>query len=289
MPPYCLQEKASQLKPTALALAFADFANMLEALAASQAVGASSSEGRGRGKGKGKGKAAGASSAKVLKKLIPAIVQIDRRLGALEDRGYYVVLLHDETWKSQVEALKQLWKRGEESRRKTLEAALKEWEKDKTAEKPKLGPHELGGSQRSAVLKLLAELLSKTLPSDNPARARVDYVAKAPLSELDNFIFRAKPRHPTPKEGKPWIWAFAVQEFATLQERGFFTSLAEQKIDQCRVAPQHSMDGPVMKWLLEWLKEGRKQTEEDGEFNSEEEGMSDYEFGAGRKRRARGD
>jgi len=42
-----------------------------------------------------------------------------------------------------------------------------------------------------------------------------------------------------------------------------------------------------MKWLLEWLREGRKQEDDEVGGDSEEEAMTDEEFGSGRKRRAR--
>jgi len=232
---------------------------MLEALNASRSASSGAVAQPKKGKGRGKGKATGDEAAKmVLKKLLPVVVSLDRRVQALEDRATYVVVLTDEKYKSDVHELRQLWRKQEKERRDAFGVALEEWKQaGSTGAKPTLPNHPLGGSQRSAVFKCFLEKANQEIPQDHAAKAQVATAAASSLAQVDGFIYRATPRHPEPKDGRPWVWAFMLQETATAVERSVFPQLASVVNGKFKVAPQHQQDGPLLKWLLAWMSKTR--------------------------------
>ena len=52
------------------------------------------------------------------------------------------------------------------------------------------------------------------------------------------------------------MWAAMVTEIATEAHRTCITNLFTLKSKDVRVATQHSQDGPLLKWLLRWIKGG---------------------------------
>ena len=138
--------------------------------------------------------AEGASTKVVLTKLLPVMISLDRRVGTLEDRSAFVVVIKDAKWKEDVQDLRKMWRELEAKRREGKQPG------------DTLGPHPLGGSQRSVVFKLLIELLHPK--SQSPQKEVLQELQATTLGNIDNVIFRGKPRHEEPHREKPWVWAF---------------------------------------------------------------------------------
>lgn len=251
---------------------------MLAALAlAAPAQGAAASS-KGKGKGKGKGKpSANTSAVETLTKLIPVVVSLERRVHTLEDRSSFIVAIKDEGWKVKIEAIRALWRTQEKTRRDAAAGsatAMADVRGD-------LAPHPLGGPLRSIILKTFVELVAGALPADHPHKAAMEQVAKEEVSSFTAAVYRAQPRHPQYKADRTWFWGFMLVDGATSTSRELFTTLTSIKHDFFFVAAQHSQDGPLTKWLLEWQKAHRS---DQGNYNNDDEEDDSYGNQGDRKR-----
>ncbi len=209
--------------------------------------------------------AANASWGKVLRKIVPIVANIERRIGTLEDRCTFVVILKDEEWKGKVVDIRNMWREIEKTRRE-------KFKKDKENSKEAiLDPHPFGG-QKQAVLRLIAELMFQNLTSQDKDEHRkaLDMVVKSSISLLDAILFRGKPRFATPKQDRAWVWAFIFAETAPAEARKTLESLYTMRCAKAHISPQRSQDGPLLKWLLEWGKSQREQKEEDDAVEMDE-------------------
>ena len=150
-----------------------------------------------KGSSKGKGKASAGHESEIVSRLSTLCISMDRRIQALEDRSSYVCIIKGENLKKEVLTLRAAWKEDENARREGHEA-------DKT------NPLEesclrwrlpLGGCESS--LRTSTERGRGTDESGG-----ISFLASLDIASLDAAIFRARPRHPEPKEDWAWVWAF---------------------------------------------------------------------------------
>ena len=143
----------------------------------------------------------------VLQKMVPVLVDLDRRVASLEDRSTFVVFLRSEDAKKMVRDVRETWKKGEKDRR---DALAKKWN-DEPAGAHILAPHPLGGSLRVCILRtcleLMLECLNRQPNVDNSAVELLNKVLEVSPEKMAEVIFRAKPRHPKSRQDKPWVWA----------------------------------------------------------------------------------
>eukprot|EP00959_Pyramimonas_sp_CCMP1952_P392188 8218058-Pyramimonas_sp.AAC.1 len=98
---------------------------------------------RGRGRGDDPSKA---SAYTVVRKIAPILISLDRRVGCLEDRASFVIIVKGEEEKKTVSTLRDLWRTDEKARRDEVGGGGD----DVGMGAPKeMRPHQLGGSQRS--------------------------------------------------------------------------------------------------------------------------------------------
>ena len=175
-----------------------------------------------KGSSKGKGKASASHESEIVSRLSTLCISMDRRIRALEDRSSYVCVIKGESLKKEVLTLRAAWK-------------------DEKADKTKpLRNHVLGGGFRSVVAKVLFELLQREAEArmNQVEQQAISYLVSLDMASLDAAIFRARPRHPEPKEDRERVWAFLMQENV------------KTEIHLVMVfSPQRSQDGPVEKWL----------------------------------------
>ena len=69
------------------------------------------------------------------------------------------------------------------------------------------------------------------------------------MPSLDTAIFRARPRHPEPKEDRAWEWAFFMQENVKAEIHLAMKTICLFHNATLFFSPQRSQDGPVVKWL----------------------------------------
>ena len=102
------------------------------------------------------------------------------------------------------------------------------------------------------MLKLMFELLhSKSNSAALHSRA-LNTLKGMEVTVLEQNIHRSKPSHPTPKEGFAWVWGFMTSERCTEEFRNLLQDVIDARTEGMRFAPQHSQDGPILKWLLQW-------------------------------------
>ena len=77
----------------------------------------------------------------------------------------------------------------------------------------------------------------------------ISYLVSLDVASLDAAIFRARPRHPEPKEDRAWVWAFKMQENVKTEIHLAMKSICVFHNATLFFAPQRSQDGPVAKWL----------------------------------------
>mmetsp|Transcript_73708 Transcript_73708/g.208757 ORF Transcript_73708/g.208757 Transcript_73708/m.208757 type:complete len:253 (+) Transcript_73708:4749-5507(+) len=207
-------------------------------------------KGKGRGQGKGTTPSAAGGPAAALRRLIPLVADLDRRVGTLEDRSTFVVVVKNEAAKSQISQLRALWREGEKKRRDAFETA-----KNGGDANARMQDHPMGASLRSCMFKVLVELLDTHIPYDNVLKQRITKLTSMTGKEIDEkLIFRAKPRHPEFKEGRAWVWCFMLNDPFDPTAAAIIKELETIKCEHVFFAPQRSQDGPLLKWLLEWRR-----------------------------------
>ena len=110
----------------------------------------------------------------------------------------------------------------------------------------------MGGALRGVLLKLMFEALySKTSAQAGHATA-LQTLKNMPAEALERNIHRSKPNHQTHKEGYAWVWGFMTSETCTEEFRNLLQDIMNARTEGLRFASQHSQDGPIVKWLLQW-------------------------------------
>ena len=249
---HCMLSQAAQVRFACERVA------MLNALAQSRSAPekGANEKGRGRGKGKGKGKGHGRGPAGM------STASLDRRLGTLEDRSTFVAILYEEQWKKDLSELRNVWRTQEARRREEGKVLLDAWQAaGSQGQRPDLPAHPLASSLRSVMLKLLMEHVDRKMPQDHPQKANTTKLAKLELQEYDRCIFRAQPRHRECANGKPWMWAIMYQECMTREMRAEFENLFKLHLKEVRFAAQHTQDGPLVKWIMQWKQQQYQQNE----------------------------
>ena len=96
---------------------------------------------------------------------------------------------------------------------------------------------------------------------------------------IDASVFRLRPRFDAPKEGRVWIWGLLLSETTVPDYRRCLDSLSKVRIAEMAVLPQHSQDGPIIKWIA-GLGAGGNDAGDDMDFDEDEDAHPD---GRGRK------
>ena len=238
--------------------------------------------GGGKSGGKGKSSAADGSYEDAVRKAIPVIVNIDRRVNNLEDRSTFVFVIKDDQWKAIITKVRDEWKKLDKERRGVTEGTEKSvtkaagddpldvdapGDKDSStpAQRQALPAHKMGGSQRTVIFKCIAELAAKEVPGDHPQHSRLKSFASQSCDEIEKFIFRAKPKHYNSAVGKPWVWSFLVAEGAPSDTWAHIRQLYDIKHPKFFVSQQLTQDGPGSKWLTEWVKGGSSEEKNGGQ------------------------
>ena len=78
---------------------------------------------------------------------------------------------------------------------------------------------------------------------------------------VDSCIFRLKPRHQEPREGKVWLWACLLHDAVDPTYRTNLSLAKKVKSEKIYCATQRSFDGPLIKWLLGLKKSDEEETE----------------------------
>ena len=235
----------------------------------------------------------GASVEAVLKKMVPMLVNLDRRVGALDDRSTIAIVIRDEDWKVKLSGVRVRWQTFEKERRTAHDATNKSAEEteksvpasqtsaattraassgvevpsaenplagmdeDEGPQIPGLAPHPMGGSQRAVMWQTIMELIETELPSDNPVQATVKAIRAWTMENTAKIIFRARPRNYTYAVGKPWIWGFMLDDSVDANVWRDLRTLYEAKSKKFFCAQQLTKDGPNAKWLLDWVKDAK--------------------------------
>ena len=76
----------------------------------------------------------------VMSHVIPLITSLDRRLGILEDRSTFVVILYDEQWKKDLSELRNVWRTQEARRREEGKVLVDAWQAAGSQSRAKTGP-----------------------------------------------------------------------------------------------------------------------------------------------------
>eukprot|EP00959_Pyramimonas_sp_CCMP1952_P149393 3126104-Pyramimonas_sp.AAC.1 len=75
----------------------------------------------------------------------------------------------------------------------------------------------------------------------------VKYLSDLSVAELDTQLFRAKPRHPTWKAGRPWVWAVMLQEEKAPEFTRALRACCSIKCEDLFITAQYTLDGPLLK------------------------------------------
>ena len=117
--------------------------------------------------------------------------------------------------------------------------------------------HPMGGSFRGVLLKVVFELLHTKCPVQSTHAAALTKLKDMSAADLDGMLHRTKPSHPTHKPQFAWVWGFMTSERCTPEYRDLLQVIMDAKTEGMRIAPQHSQDDPLVKWLLQWQQTQR--------------------------------
>ena len=127
---------------------------------------------------------------------------------------------------------------------------------------PRIGAHPMGGGLRSVMFKIILELMGERVNAEHPAKVSITALAALKPGDLDGIIHRGAPKFGDPKAGTPWVWNFMLKErvpenFAIALQTMRDHPMAATGI---KIAPQHSIDGNITKWLAAWNAANRQAT-----------------------------
>ena len=188
------------------------------------------------------------------------LVAHERAIHCLEDRCSMVCIVYDEGAKKAIGSIRDKWRKIDEDRRAKHKATKGDGKGTGAAASsaaaptaPTQMPAHPAGSQRAIIHgQLFAEFLRLVLAAgtiDPNLVAAAKEVAAATADFVDRSVFRFKPKHDQPKEGRPWIWQLMFTETVDLAYRRHVQALAECRISGLKVAFQHSADGPIAKQM----------------------------------------
>lgn len=236
----------------------------MEYLAAARAAAGSGQVAKAPG-GKGKGKGKGSDDKALLKALKSLAIVHERSINTLLDRSTFVVVVKNEAVKKDLYELRTIWRTEEKKRKadrpKPPAAAGGEGPAAMEADEggaavagapqpagppPEMAKHPMG-SQRSLLHKLIFEKMEGLASQEFKATAK-ELASMAPAN-VDQAVFRLKPRHDDPKEGSAWVWSILLSETPEPGYRERLVRLAGFRSTEMFVSAQHSADGPIVKWL----------------------------------------
>ena len=207
--------------------------------------GKSGGKGRGRGKGKGKGKPAHDTKIKtVVEKMVPVLVDLDRRLATMEDRSSIVFVIKTEAAKKKIIDIIALWRKRNDEARVAYEAGGDD----------AVFAHPMGCPLRVCIVMTLVEIMQDEIKGGTGHEFTSGFLALG-NEIIARTVFRARPRHIKPKEDYAWVWSVLFSE--NLEGRKgteHLKSLKAIRLKECYAADMHSQDGPLVKWMLEWRR-----------------------------------
>ena len=110
---------------------------------------------------------------------------------------------------------------------------------------------------RTVILVALLETIQKNTEVSAPLSKTLHTLCEVEMTNIDHFFTRAKPTHPNPKKDFAWVWHFMYSESVTEEFRGQMQLVINARTEGLRFAKPQSKDGPIVKWLQEWLKSKR--------------------------------
>ncbi|CAK0788198.1 unnamed protein product [Prorocentrum cordatum] len=217
----------------------------------------------------------GARPGGVQRAMAQLLVAHDRAIAELADRSTIAVVLKDPAVKDQV--VKQ----------------RKEWRDAKPSDG---SPHPAGCSQRVILFARMVVTMKDTYKqkgdgSQHDARVKtaLDYLNNMDGPAIERSVFRLKPKHLDPHADptRPWVWYLVVAMAAPQEFRDALVIAAayETKYDNLTVAPAKTEDGPLVKYLVDWLagKNGDGDDELPGRKHRRTEGGRGGGGGRGRR------
>lgn len=245
------------------------------ALGASPAGSAATTAGADDAKAKGarvKGKGKGEARDHRVDAIVPVLVSHERDIHDLYDRASFVVLVKDEGIQKSLMQLRDAWRVHGKKRRDEWFAAP-----DGTT----LAAH-AQGSQRSLLLAYIFAELFKVVPADQAeAKAATTKLKALAGVQWDVTIYRFKPMHQTPKEGRTWVWQALYTDAPNEAVRASVAYLYSLRLKEVGIAPSHSQDGPTIRWLK---GKGKGKDKGKGDMDEENEGWGEEEELPGAKR-----
>lgn len=204
-----------------------------------------------RGGGSSAPRASGSSAEQVLSRLIPVVASLERKVGDLSDRSSIVFVVKDESMKEAITQIRDLWKSQDKLRRDAHEAKGADDGSD-------MADHPLGGPLRCVIFRTVLELIAKEVPADHPSKRLLTAGAETTTSDYLSTVFRCNPRHPTYREGRPWVWCVLLHERLPEAMLALITALKGLRLEKIATMDQHTADGPLLKWLLDWQRNLKK-------------------------------
>jgi hypothetical protein len=191
----------------------------------------------------------------------------ERDIHALQDRCTFVVLVRDPAIQKKVQEARGTWQEADEQRRSAAEPA----------------DHPLG-SLRSHLHEALFREAHDRIPQDRQgARQAAALLQALPKPEIDINVFRLRPKHPEPKEGRAWIFQLTVAGGAAQEYWSSLRTLSKHDCKEIQVAPQRSRDGPLVGELGKGGGKGKSRKGKDRDaMDTEEPGEA-----RGKKKRER--
>jgi hypothetical protein len=208
---------------------------MADALAAWRAAAAASGGGRGAGRvgGKGEGKNKSKGVLGRLSRIERVLLAHERSLHALEDRCSFAIFLKTPAVQQPIEYFRDQWRTADKQRREAPPA-----EGQPQAQIPL-------GTQHSVVHASIFAAFKTRVPADNHARQACEMLAGMVAKDVEAAVFRLRPRHDKPKDGRTWVWQLMVSERCSAEYLGALDKLSAWRSDDIGVGKQHSQDGPL--------------------------------------------
>ena len=173
----------------------------------------------------------------------------------VQDRCLMVCIVYDDQAKQAIAYVQDKWRKLDEERR--AKHAVANGKEAGVAASSAAAPiqmqvHQLGSQRAIFHAQLFAEflrLVQEAGTCDPNLVAAAKEVSTATADFVDRSVFRFKPKHDQPKDGRPWIWQLMFTETVDQSYRRHVQALVECKVAGLKVAFQHSVDDPIAKQL----------------------------------------
>lgn len=208
------------------------------ALAAPAPAGAAAAQ-----RGGGGQRSAGTRVGDRLARIERLLIAHERQIHTLEDRVQWVVLLKRTSVAQPVLELRDRWR---------------QLQPDRSAPGLATGPppkHPLG-SQRALVHAAVFKEFVARIPGDSPARKSAEYLAGLSGQQVDAMVFRLRPKHPGPKEGRVWVWYLLPEEGVAEDYRRALQAVSEFRHEDIGLARARSGDGPLARAMAQLRLDG---------------------------------